>query len=382
MRLSQFIRESLETVLVEWEAFARATIPAAQTMSRLALRDHAAQILVAISRDMETAQTETERYAKSQGLAEPLNAIETSAATHGVMRQLVGFDLIQLAAEYRAVRATVLRLWHARNETWDRGAAEDMARFHEAVDQALAESVASYSERVSNSRDTFLAILGHDLRSPLSAVTTSLYVLGQPDLEAATRERTVQMARRSAAAMGHMITDLLEYTRTRLGRGIEVVPEPGDVAQLCRELVEEARAAHPRARFSAEIPETLRAEFDRSRLAQVLTNLLGNAVQHGDAAEPIRLHVAVQAERVVIVVLNRGPAIPTDALQVIFDPLVRVATTDDADDTSRASLGLGLYIAREIVVAHGGEIMVTSTAADGTAFEVNFPLRAAPAHPA
>jgi len=152
--------------------------PMRMTMTTLALRDHATQILMAIAKDMRSRQTEVERYVKSQGLAEITEgASETSAATHGVLRQLVGFDLVQLAAEYRAVRATVLRLWSKELVTADATALEDVARFNEGVDQALAESIASYSDRVANSRDTFLAILGHDLRSPLSTIASSLYVL-------------------------------------------------------------------------------------------------------------------------------------------------------------------------------------------------------------
>ena len=184
MRLSDFIEQNKEAIVVEWEAFARATIAPAKTMSTLALRDHATQILMAIAKDMRSRQTEVERYVKSQGLAETTeDASETSAATHGVLRQLVGFDLVQLAAEYRAVRATVLRLWSKELVTADATALEDVARFNEGVDQALAESIASYSDRVANSRDTFLAILGHDLRSPLSTIASSLYLLskGPPD---------------------------------------------------------------------------------------------------------------------------------------------------------------------------------------------------------
>ena len=150
--------------------------PMRMTMTTLALRDHATQILMAIAKDMRSRQTEVERYVRSQGLAEITEgASETSAATHGVLRQLVGFDLVQLAAEYRAVRATVLRLWSKELVTADATALEDVARFNEGVDQALAESIASYSDRVANSRDTFLAILGHDLRSPLSTIASSLY---------------------------------------------------------------------------------------------------------------------------------------------------------------------------------------------------------------
>jgi signal transduction histidine kinase len=379
MRLSDFIEQNKEAIVVEWEAFARATIAPAKTMSTLALRDHAMQILMAIAKDMRSRQTEVERYVKSQGLAATTDSpSETSATTHGVLRQLVGFDLVQLAAEYRAVRATVLRLWSKELVTADATALEDVARFNEGVDQALAESIASYSERVANSRDTFLAILGHDLRSPLSTIASSLYLLGKGPDEP-QRVRTLQMLHRSVASMRRMITDLLEYTRTRLGRGIEVVPVSGDFAALCREALEEMEAAHPSRAFESEVPSHLTMRFDSPRMRQVLTNLLSNAVQHGDPGSPILLKVSSGANDVCCEVRNRGTPIPPDALQVIFDPLVQLSPEGPGGPGARdASLGLGLFIAREIVAAHGGTIGVTSSREDGTSFRLRIPSSAVP----
>lgn len=379
MRLSDFIEQNREAIVVEWEAFARATIAPAKTMSTLALRNHASQILIAIAKDMRSRQTEVERYVKSQGLAEtPGDASETSAATHGILRQLVGFDLVQLAAEYRAVRATVLRLWTKNLKAADATALEDVARFNEGVDQALAESIASYSDRVANSRDTFLAILGHDLRSPLSTIASSLYVLSKGRPDEAQRVRTLQMLQRSVNSMRRMITDLLEYTRTRLGRGIEVVPVAGDFSALCREALEEIEAAHPTRAFEAQVPTGLPARFDAARMRQVFTNLLSNAVQHGDPDSPVIVDVTSDGNDVCCEVRNRGTAIPPDALQVIFDPLVQVPSDEAGGQAGRdASLGLGLFIAREIVTAHGGTIGVTSSPEDGTAFKFRIPTSSA-----
>ncbi len=373
MRLSQFIEQNVETIVTEWETFARETMEPAQTMSRLALRDHAAQILLAIAKDLRQPQTEDERHIKSQGLAKA-DSSETSAATHGVLRQLVGFDLVQLAAEYRAVRATVLRLWKQAHKVIDANVVEDVARFNEAVDQALAESIASYSERVAHSRDTFLAVLGHDLRSPLSAITSALELLADNRSQDQQRGRALQIAKRSAASMRQMIIDLLEYTRTRLGRGIEIVAEAGDFSSLCRDVVEEVEAAHSDRAFVVQIPQDLEARFDAARMRQVLTNLLSNAVQYGDPASPIVVTAAREVAETTLAVMNRGKAISPDALQVIFDPLVQIPTTDsDQNGRPATSLGLGLYIVREIVTAHGGTISVRSTDADGTVFTLHLP---------
>ena len=164
MRLSQFIKHNVEPILVEWEAFARTMIPPAETMSVVELRDHAREILLAIADEMETLQTEDQREAKSKGLA-PREATASFAAEHGGLRQRVGFDLTQLGAEYRALRATVLRQWMRSVKVVDRTVLEEAARFNEGIDQGLAEAMVTYSENVANSRDTFLAVLGHDLRN-------------------------------------------------------------------------------------------------------------------------------------------------------------------------------------------------------------------------
>jgi signal transduction histidine kinase len=368
MRLSQFIEQNIENIVVEWEAFARATILPAKTMSGLALRDHAAEILLAIATDLRQPQTEDERLIKSQGLA--TTASETSATAHGALRHMVGFDLVQLAAEYRAFRATVLRLWKQVPKLIDENTVEDVARFNEAVDQALAESIASYSERVADSRDTFLAVLGHDLRSPLSAITSALVVLGSGRAQESQRDRALEIARRSATSMRQMITDLLEYTRTRLGRGIEVVTVAGDFSRLCRDVFEETEAAHPDRQFVAHIQSELASQFDPARMRQVLTNLLSNAAQYGEPAMPISLDVARNESGISFSVSNRGRPIPPDALQVIFDPLVQVPSPVP-NGRPETSLGLGLYIVREIVTAHGATITVTSTEAEGTVFTVH-----------
>ena len=252
MRLSQFIKRNIEPILVEWEAFARTMIPPAETMSVVELRDHAHEILLAIADEMETVQTEDQREAKSKGLAS--REAESFAAEHGGLRQRVGFDLTQLGAEYRALRATVLRQWMRDVKVVDMTVLEEVARFNEGIDQGLAEAMVTYSDNVANSRDTFLAVLGHDLRNPLSALRACVRML-ELTSEADTKERALRIAKRSITSINEMVTDLLEYTRTRLGRGIDVQPKPGDFAALCHEAFDEVCTAYPERVLRAEIPE-------------------------------------------------------------------------------------------------------------------------------
>ncbi|MEO7150710.1 MAG: sensor histidine kinase [Burkholderiaceae bacterium] len=381
MRLSDFIRRDMELVLVEWEAVARTMIPPSETMSSLELRNHAELMLLAIAADIETAQTDHERDAKSKGRAAPAGADQTSAAGHGALRHLSGFDPKQLGGEFRALRATVLRFWRqAHPEPVDAAGLEDLHRFNEGIDQAMAESLASYSDDVASSRDTFIAIFGHDLRSPLAAIRNCLAILNSSQSQKPQRERAFEIASSSASLMEAMIADLLEYTRAKLGKGVEIFPRPGDFSALCHEAVEEVKAANPARGLASNIGAGLLASFDHDRMLRVLSNLLTNAVKYGAANAPVELGVEAQEDEIVVVVRNWGVPIPADKMQVIFNPLVQLVSAESAPhDRPSTSMGLGLFIVREIVSAHGGSIAVASSAEEGTAFTLRIPR--APALP-
>ena len=374
MRLAQFITENLEQILVEWEAFASSLLAPGQTMTSLALRDHARQILQAVAEDIETNQTDLEQAYKSQGFVPIAEATHTAAMTHGALRHLAGFDLRQLAAEFRALRASVLRLWLKRGAQ-DATAFYQMTRFNESIDQALAESIANYSDEVARSRDTFLAILGHDLRDPLSAIGNSSLYLGAPGLlPAGAPLEAVRRINRSAAKMSAMIRDLLEYTRTRLGRAIPISPKAASMEEICSLALDEIRAAYPERAFRLETSGNLKGRFDSERLQQVLSNLLSNAVRHGEPNHPITLAATGAPDHITVQVKNLGQPIPADQLQVIFNPLVQIPSAlVGADGSASNSLGLGLYIAHQIVAMHGGTIVAESSHQAGTVFSARLP---------
>jgi signal transduction histidine kinase len=371
MRLAQFITEDIEPILVEWEAFACSLLIDGQKMTSLALRDHASQILQAIALDIEESQTDLEQAYKSKGYVRIAEATRTAAQTHGALRYLAGFDLRQLAAEFRALRASVLRLWLKRGAA-DETSLYQMTRFNEAIDQALAESIGNYSDEVARSRDTFLAILGHDLRSPLSAVANSGLFLASPGvLPAGAALDAARRVTRGSAKMNGMIRDLLEYTRTRLGRAIPISPQAISMKRICALAYDEIRAVHPEREFKLETSGRLEGEFDSERLQQVLSNLLNNAVRHGTREQPITLSAHGESEKITVRVRNYGRRIPADQLQVIFNPLVQIPQEQADEDVT--SLGLGLYIAHEIVTMHGGTMMAESSEQDGTVFSAQLP---------
>ena len=377
MRLSLFITQHIEGILVEWEAFARTQEPSAGHMSSLALRDHAKLILTTIAAEIQTAQTPSQQKEKSRGMAPEGVGQESAAATHGTLRQLSGFSLIQLTAEFRALRATVLRLWLPNISAVSDTTASDMVRFNEAIDQALAESVVTYSKRAGAARDTFLAILGHDLRSPLATVAMAGTYLSSAALDQSKTREIGKRVQRSVASMTSMVNDLLEYARVQLDGEIPIAAETMDLMEICQPALENARAVHPNCRFEFTATGDLRAAFDRHRMQQVLSNLLNNAAQYRGESAIVRTTAVGEADAVVVAVQNHGQLIPPEARQAIFDPMVRLPGDDGGNGRSLRSIGLGLFIAREITEGHGGTLEVQSDAEHGTVFTVRIPRRIA-----
>ncbi|MBT2294756.1 sensor histidine kinase [Pseudomonas fluorescens] len=375
MRLADFILDNIEPILQAWEDFAKTITPASHGMDSLALRDHAEQMLRTIAADLRTSQTVKEQIAKSQGDAPPAEA-ETAAETHAVIRQSSGFTVEQMVSEYRALRTSVLMLWMPQTQLDQEQVMTDLIRFNEAVDQALAESVVSYSGAVDASRNIFLGILGHDLRSPLGAILLSSEVLLRAGDLPAKATKISSRIYTSVKRANKIVGDLLDFTRTQLGSGIPVQRFNGDLVAACEGMVEEARAYHPESRIVFETTGALEGLFDQARMEQVFANLIGNAVQHGSEGAPITVSLSTEEDTAVIAINNQGKLIEKDAIASIFNPMVRQLRNGDMQYGSTAGLGLGLHIASAIVSAHKGTIEVHSKARSGTTFTVRIPLHA------
>ena len=373
MRLSRFITEHVDEILLEWVSFARTLAPAAHDMSVLALQDHAKPILEEIALDMETRQSPEQQEEKSQGLAP--DDEHSAAAVHGTLRQISDFSLVQLAAEFRALRATVLRLWLPEVTQMSGATIQEMIRFNEAIDQALAESVVTYSARGEQSRELFLAVLGHDLRTPLSTMTMAGDLLLRPGLPADQVPQIAARVQRSARLMTSMVADLLGFARPQLGSKMPMMLALTDVKKVCEEAVEDAAATHPGTTFEVQAGGNLGGSFDPVRLHQLVANLLVNAAQYGVKGQPVVISASNEPPDIVVKVTNRGVPIPETAWRSIFNPLIQLPAGED-DDRPRTSLGLGLFVAREIALTHGGSIDVRSDDVDGTTFTVRLPRSA------
>lgn len=371
MHLADFIDANQEPILAAWEQFAETILPGSQ-MDSAALRDHAEQMLRTIVEDLRTPQSPDEQSVKSLGL-DPHSLTDTPAQTHAVDRHLSGFSIDQMVCEYRALRASVLKLWLLENH--ERGAqeVEDMIRFNEAIDQALAESIASFSLAVTTARDVFLGILGHDLRSPLTAILVSSEMLiKEPYSETKTRRKSLGI-HTSAVRAARIVEDLLDFTRSQTSGGIPVHLQQTNVAAICRDLVDETRAAYPARQVQLDSADEVSGLVDAERVGQILSNLIGNALKHGNHTTPIQVTVKQIEDQALIEIRNEGELIPADVLPFIFNFLTSHPPHAE-NESGRAGLGLGLFIVNEIVTAHKGKIEVKSTAEDETAFCVKLPL--------
>ena len=381
MRLADFISANLEPILLEWDAFAR-SINSGKKMDAMALRDHAGEILLATVRDMRSAQSPTERLAKSRGHdATDGTALNGASEQHAIGRLGSGFDLLEVVSEYRALRASVLRQWHDQGFPSHDNDVDDVTRFNESIDQSLAKAVSSYTKRVDQSRDLFLAILSHDLRNPLNSIAMSASLLPHLVSPATEAIDVVSQISSNAGVMAKMISDLLDYTRTRLGAGMPVSPAMMDLGALCQELYNEFRTAHPNRSISLRSEGEVRGNWDIDRLRQAISNLVGNAIQHSPESAPVELRVSRDASDALVTTYNGGPPIPPGELAKIFDPLVRGSSAEHPKANRPGSIGLGLYIARAIAESHGGTIEVTSTDEAGTAFTMRLPREIGPGRP-
>jgi len=233
--------------------------------------------------------------------------------------------------------------------------------------QAL-ERARQYEESAMERR--FLGMVSHDLRNPLQAISLAAHSLRRA--EAPSREVVQRLTGRiavSADTMGRMVSDLLDFTRERLGGGIMLERAPGDLVVLCREVIDEFRVTHPSRELRFEPDAPCEGAWDSGRMRQVVSNLLSNALRHARQGTPVWVRTRVLHGEVELSVSNEGEPIPASLLPVLFEPFRRGLE----QFRPSGSLGLGLYIVRQVVEGHAGRVEV-ATGQAGTTFTVRVPV--------
>ncbi|BCQ28860.1 sensor histidine kinase (plasmid) [Caballeronia sp. NK8] len=369
MSLSDFIESNLPELVDEWAEYASTISLKDSHLTETQLRNSARDILTRIAADMREPQTAEQQQAKSRGNEhDPASGFDRVAHEHADDRLAQGYGINEVVAEYRALRASVLRQWQQTSP--DAAAvSEEMVRFNEAIDHMLAESVRHYAQRTERIRDLFAGVLAHDLRSPLGAILNSAAVVLHDNGLSPSSVRAVAIAQRGAVRMKLMIDDLLVFTRTRLGDTLPVDFTPQDIGRICNDAADEVRASYPDACIDVRLTGELAGKWDGARIGQLLVNLLVNAVQHGSGN--ISVDALGHGEQLTLVVSNEGVPIPATALPTLFDPLTRASRSSRQRGPS-SSMGLGLYICRCIARAHSGTIEAESVEG-GTSFTVQIP---------
>lgn len=362
MRLAEFIHRNRDRIQDAWEARAF-DLPAEKQGSALLFQVHLNELLDAIAKDVAKGSSHTSG-----------SESHTAELARAVLRDLAGGSLRQVGEELRILRTIVSELWCQAETHPSAFSLQDLSAFHNVIDQAMGEYIAHYSDELARARDGFLSILGHDLRSPLSAITIAGDYLAMPGMLEGKPLQAAIGIKNSAASMSAMIRNLMAYAKARLGKKTDLMPERSDIGNICEAVVMKARTGFPDYTFLAQIKSKIYGEVDPLRLQQMLDNLVEGAVQQGANGKPITLTAFEDAQAITVQVETAGEGSALDALQLIVDPAVQIPFDAAEPDGKLAGIvGLGLFTAREIVLAHGGAITIERAEQGGTLFTVRLP---------
>ena len=233
----------------------------------------------------------------------------------------------------------------------------------------LSKSALFDEQETSALREQFIAVLGHDLRNPLAGIEGGMRLLKQEDLSE-RGDKVVSLIDGTVTRMAGLIENVMDFARGRLGGGITLDRSNANIATTLQQVVSELQSSHPDREIIAEIATQAVLNGDHIRLGQVFSNLLGNALMHGDSDTPIRASLRVDDEVLVLQSTNRGEPIPPEAMEMLFSPFSRGAVR-----SSLQGLGLGLYISSQIAQAHDGSLNAESSGRE-TTFTFRMPARA------
>lgn len=350
--VAEYLRRQKQSISDDWERVVIADLVELAKLERGALIDHLPEVLDGLAAWVE-GRTDVAQA-----------SFAALADGHALQRLGFGIELAVVNIEYRWLRSVLLKHLLAVPASLD--VREELIRLNEGLDHAIHFAVRRYTEQRDYVRDRFIGILGHDLRDPLSSAAMATQHLLRSDALSAQDRARVSVIERAVVRMGRMVGDVLDFARGHLAGGIPVVVADADLAEICRTAADEASGAHPTRTIELELQGDLHGAFDRDRVLQVLANLLGNAIHHGQDPITVRAWEAEDGRAVFTSVSNRGRPIAPALLPKLFQAFER------SGNPKKSGLGLGLYIVAQIARAHGA-IPQVSSSEDETVFTIQWP---------
>lgn len=251
---------------------------------------------------------------------------------------------------------------HVDDDEWLLSALADQAAV--ALEKTRLDQTAEFRERL-------IGIVSHDLRNPIAVILMASNVITRSEYgNDPGLKKMIDRIQGAAERAATMVRDLLDFTQARLGSGIKIGRTPGDLHAIVREVIDEMQIAHPQRDFVVTHKGDAGGEWDADRLAQVIGNLVSNAVSYSPSQSPVKVTTSGEPESVTLAVHNAGNPICPDMLPHLFEPMRRASSEMNA---ANRSVGLGLYIVKHLVEAHGGEVTVQSSLSEGTTFGVRLP---------
>lgn len=369
MDLALFIVSQRDAILGEWEKVAQRRLLGDEQIGTAQLRDHLGELLDTIAHDLRDAGSELQRPA-AETAAPPDREVDAIGEKQGATRAKQGMTLKQVVSEFPILRSCIARLWLRSLSNPSTADFETLIRLDESIDRAVTKSAAEFIDRIDRTRATFLGILSHDLRDPLTTVVTGGQLLLEGRVEKTMADDVVRRIVDTGERMQQLVADLLDAIRSQRGQ-IPIERRDADLGQTVRHIAAEFTTAHPEREVTLNVVGDSRGQWDDRRIGQAVANLLANAFRYGARDAPIGLSV-VAAHEVTISVHNEGPPVPEGQRDSLFE--------SDGSFGGEFSLdhqrsGLGLYIARAIVKGHGGSIELDSARDRGTTFSIHLPRR-------